>query len=112
MFFYLQVVDPLGTIIAQCSDEPGFVLAPIDLTLINNMRETMPLKNHRRYDIYPKLSSNGFYSLPITDSNEIKFGSVVVKGFQIFCQTTLSMAFTNIKCVLPGRILYFLPNYN
>ncbi|XP_050427011.1 nitrilase and fragile histidine triad fusion protein NitFhit isoform X2 [Adelges cooleyi] len=99
------VVDPLGTVIAQCSDEPGFVLAPIDLTLVNSIRATMPLVNHRRYGIYPKMSSTPWPYLPIQDSSEYKFGASTVKGFQVFCQTPLSMAFTNIKCVLPGHVL-------
>ncbi|XP_025203414.1 deaminated glutathione amidase [Melanaphis sacchari] len=101
-----MVVDPLGTVIAQCSEEPGFVLAPIDLSLIKSIRQSMPLESHRRYDIYPKMISNTICkNEPIEDSYEFKFGSSIVKGLQVFYKTQLCLAFTNIKCVLPGHVL-------
>jgi len=66
----------------------------------------MPLECHRRYDIYPKMiSSTLCRTKPIDDFNEFKFGSSIVKGLQVFYKTQLCLAFTNIKCVLPGRIL-------
>jgi len=100
------VVDPLGTVIAQCSEQPGFVLAPIDLSLIKTIRQAMPLECHRRYDIYPKMiSSTLCKKKSIEDFYEFKFGSSIVKGLQVFYKTQLCLAFTNIKCVLPGRIL-------
>ncbi|XP_027849946.2 deaminated glutathione amidase [Aphis gossypii] len=100
------VVDPLGTIIAQCSEEPGFVLAPIDLSLIKTIRQEMPLECHRRYDIYPKMiSSTLCKKKSIEDFYEFKFGSSIVKGLQVFYKTQLCLAFTNIKCVLPGHVL-------
>lgn len=102
----IQVVDPLGTVIAQCSDEPGFVLAPIDLSLIKSVRQSMPLECHRRYDVYPKYTPSSLGNEPIDDVQEFKFGSSTVKGLQVFFKTQLSFAFTNIKCVLPGRILF------
>lgn len=102
----MQVVDPLGTVIAQCSEEPGFVLAPIDLSLIKSVRQSMPLEQHRRYDIYPKMISNAFCNKFIDDLQEFEFGTSIVKGLQVFYKTNLCIAFTNIKCVLPGRILF------
>lgn len=102
-----QVVDPLGTVIAQCSEEPGFVLAPIDLSLVKSVRQTMPLERHRRYDVYPKtVSSPVRDNRPVADSDVFQFGAHTVKGLQIFYRTCLCYAFTNIKCVLPGRILF------
>lgn len=100
------VVDPVGTVIAQCSDEPGFVLAPIDLSLIKTVRQSMPLECHRRYDLYPKMiSSTLCKNKSIEDFNEFKFGSSIVKSLQVFYKTQLCLAFTNIKCVLPGHVL-------
>lgn len=98
----MQVVDPLGTVIAQCCEEPGFILAAIDLSLIKSVRCSMPLEHHRRYDIYPKMICNKF----IDDLQQFKFGTSIVKNLQVFYKTHLSIAFTNIKCVLPGRILF------
>lgn len=71
----------------------------------------MPLERHRRYDIYPKFTLNTFYNKPIDDKHEFKFGSFMVKGFQVFYKTQLCFAFTNIKCVLPGRILFDYFNF-
>ncbi|XP_060844615.1 deaminated glutathione amidase isoform X2 [Rhopalosiphum padi] len=100
------VVDPLGTVIAQCSDEPGFVLAPIDLSLIKSIRQSMPIECHRRYDIYPRMMSSTLCkNKSVEDSYEFKFGSSIVKGLQVFYKTQLCLAFTNIKCVLPGHVL-------
>lgn len=104
-----QVVDPLGTVIAQCSEEPGFVLAPIDLSLVKSVRQSMPLERHRRYDVYPKtVSSPARDDRPVADSDGFKFGADTVKGLQVFYRTHLCYAFTNIKCVLPGRILFYV----
>lgn len=82
-------------------------MAPIDLSLVTSIRQSMPLEQHRRYDIYPKMMlSTPLYNEPIEDNCELKFGSSTVKGLQVFYKTRLSFAFTNIKCVLPGRILF------
>lgn len=69
----------------------------------------MPLEYHKRYDIYSKITSSTpllLVNKPIEDLHEFKFGQVIVKGSQVFYQTQLCYAFTNIKCVLPGRILF------
>lgn len=66
----------------------------------------MPLESHRRYDIYPKFTSSSLDNKPIDDTHEFTFGSFIVKGLQVFYKTQLCFAFTNIKCVLPGRILF------
>lgn len=95
--------------IAQCSEEQGFILAPIDLSLVKSIRQSMPLDCHRRYDIYPKMNSISLPSVSkkaLEDSTEFRFGTFVVKGLQVFYQSDLCFAFTNIKCVLPGRILF------
>jgi len=81
-------------------------LAPIDLSLIKSIRQSMPLESQRRYDIYPKTISSTLCRSSNEDFNEFKFGSSIVKGLQVFYKTQLSLAFTNIKCVLPGRILF------
>lgn len=68
----------------------------------------MPIQSHRRYDIYQKMIST---STPcnelVKDTDEFKFGTATVKGLQIFFKTQLCFAFTNIKCVLPGRRYHF-----
>lgn len=81
-------------------------MAPIDLSLVTSIRQSMPLEQHRRYDIYPKMIPSNLSNEPVEDVCEFKFGASIVKGVQVFYKTQLSFAFTNIKCVLPGRILY------
>lgn len=49
------VIDPWGTIVAQCSDKTDIALAEIDLNFVKQVRENMPCENHRRTDLYPKL---------------------------------------------------------
>lgn len=56
---HAMVVDPFGSIIAQCSDmqpyRPTFCLADVDLEWLKETRRSMPLWDQRRYDIYPEL---------------------------------------------------------
>ena len=62
----------------------------------------MPVENHRRLDLYPKLKIEG----EVKDE-KFQFG-LSRNSYEIcFYQTQLSIAFTNLKCVVPGRILLF-----
>ncbi|XP_076618748.1 ntrilase and fragile histidine triad fusion protein NitFhit [Colletes latitarsis] len=54
---HAMIIDPWGTVIAQCSEKTGIALAEIDLNLIEQIRENMPCENHRRIDLYPKMES-------------------------------------------------------
>ncbi|KZC07003.1 Nitrilase like protein 1 [Dufourea novaeangliae] len=51
------IIDPWGTIVAQCSDKTDIAIAEIDLGLIQQIRDNMPCENHRRTDLYPKIGS-------------------------------------------------------
>lgn len=42
------VVDPWGTVIAEASDQVGFVLATLDLGYVNRVRAAIPCLAHRR----------------------------------------------------------------
>ncbi|XP_034947967.1 deaminated glutathione amidase isoform X2 [Chelonus insularis] len=48
-----MIIDPWGTIIAQCSEKIGIAVAEIDLQLLEKIRKNMPCDNHRRTDLYP-----------------------------------------------------------
>ncbi|KOX76521.1 Nitrilase like protein 1 [Melipona quadrifasciata] len=52
---HAMVIDPWGTIIAQCSEKTDMILAEIDLDLLKQVRQNMPCENHRRTDLYPKI---------------------------------------------------------
>ena len=47
-----MIIDPWGTVVAQCADQTGIAVAPIDLDYLKAMRERIPVWNHRRSDVY------------------------------------------------------------
>ncbi|KAG7207850.1 hypothetical protein KM043_009451 [Ampulex compressa] len=52
---HAMIVDPWGTVIAQCMEKTGIAIAEIDLDLLEQVRKNMPCENHRRIDLYPKM---------------------------------------------------------
>ena len=42
------IIDPWGTVIAECGDHEGFALAPIDLGYQDSVRQRLPCLSHRR----------------------------------------------------------------
>ncbi|MPN44256.1 Deaminated glutathione amidase [bioreactor metagenome] len=46
------VVDPWGTVIARAKDEPGLILAEIDLDYEDRIRQKIPSLKNRRTDVY------------------------------------------------------------
>lgn len=49
---HAMIVDPWGTIIAQCSTGLQIAIADIDLDYVKTLRAQMPIQQHRRPDIY------------------------------------------------------------
>lgn len=52
---HAMVIDPWGTVVAQCSEKTNIALAEIDLDYVQHIRNNMPCENHRRTDLYPKM---------------------------------------------------------
>ncbi|KAL1130000.1 hypothetical protein AAG570_012943, partial [Ranatra chinensis] len=104
-----MVVDPNGTIIGQCPEGIGFTLALIEPSIIGNLSQEMPVWDHRRNDLYPTLLPlNNKKSVTIRNPNQhFQFGQVSVNSDAIFYNTDLTVAFTNKRCIVPGRILFF-----
>uniref|UniRef100_A0A2K5IN30 CN hydrolase domain-containing protein n=1 Tax=Colobus angolensis palliatus TaxID=336983 RepID=A0A2K5IN30_COLAP len=50
-----MVVDPWGTVVARCSEGPGLCLARIDLSYVRQLRQHLPVFQHRRPDLYGNL---------------------------------------------------------
>ncbi|KAH9504365.1 Nitrilase and fragile histidine triad fusion protein NitFhit [Bulinus truncatus] len=98
-----EVVDPWGAIIAQCSEGVGICLAEIDLDYVAKVRSEMPVWQHRRTDLYGRYSYSSV--IPPDDQPVYQFGHMTVRSSQVFYRTPLSMAFVNIKPVLPGHVL-------
>lgn len=48
------VVDPWGKVIAQLNDQEDLLLANLDLSLIQKVREQLPCLQHRRLDLWPE----------------------------------------------------------
>ncbi|KAI9473442.1 MAG: carbon-nitrogen hydrolase [Benjaminiella poitrasii] len=48
------IVDPWGTVLAQCPehDQPSIAIAKIDLEYMKKIRTEMPVMSHRRTDLY------------------------------------------------------------
>jgi predicted amidohydrolase len=47
-----MVVDPWGTVLAQCPDRDGFAMATLDLGYLDRLREEFPALKHRRLEAY------------------------------------------------------------
>jgi nitrilase len=43
-----MVVDPWGTVVAECSDKNGVVVADIDRAYLQRVRTQLPSLRHRR----------------------------------------------------------------
>ncbi|KAI9252834.1 nitrilase, putative [Phascolomyces articulosus] len=52
-----MIIDPWGTVLARCGDSiaPSLAIAPINLDYLKKIRTEMPVTNHRRTDVYPKI---------------------------------------------------------
>lgn len=113
-----MIIDPWGQIIAECSNEnkePHCVTSKIELDLIKSIQERLPCFDHRRslYTLHGamippinSIDSNFFYN-PVETENEetpyFVFEKYPVPKSTTFIETSLSIAFTNITCVVPGR---------
>lgn len=47
-----MVVDPWGQIIAQAEEEEGIIYAELDFEQLEQIRQQLPLLQHRRHDLY------------------------------------------------------------
>lgn len=51
-FGHAMIIDPWGTVIAQCRDGEGIAVADIDTDWLARVRARMPVWQHRRPDVY------------------------------------------------------------
>ncbi len=51
---HAMIVDPWGTIVAQCSDQEGLAIAEIDTDYLKRVHEAMPMQSHRRPHLFKK----------------------------------------------------------
>ncbi|CAF1193798.1 unnamed protein product, partial [Rotaria sordida] len=89
------VVDPWGKVLLDMNlDSPLVRTIDIDLGYIEQVREKMPIIQHRRRDLYTLMSPTTII-VPIDDKNEekIRWGQLEIKRNQIFFRSTLTLAF-------------------
>lgn len=53
-FGHAMIIDPWGTIVAQCPDETSLCTAPIAPEALARVRTRMPVARHRRDDVYAR----------------------------------------------------------
>ena len=46
------MIDPWGTVVAQCREGTDVCVAEVDLGYLSKVREQMPVTAHRRHDLY------------------------------------------------------------
>lgn len=109
---HAMVVDPWGDIIAECAEEKDcYKLVDIDIAKLDKVRRNMPCFDHRRNDIYQlKLNEDSKQILTnnVTDNGDkyFTFGENKIPIETVFFESALTFAFTNIRCVVPGRKHY------
>jgi len=97
-------ISPWGEVIARCTEELEVQFVEIDLEKVAKVERNMPCYAHRRNDVY---------SLEVKVANEMKIASNEPFLFEmhevdrrtIFYETEHCVAFTNIRCVVPGHVL-------
>lgn len=82
------------------------IIAEIDNGVISKVRGDMPVLQHRRDDIYNLIEVNNKQILPDCRSTYM-FAEKMIPSSTVFYCTKFSFAFTNIRCVVPGRILLY-----
>jgi len=46
------IVDPMGRVVEQLGNEETIIVKEIDLSLVDQARQQLPLLKHRRHDLY------------------------------------------------------------
>lgn len=100
---YSMVVDPWGKVIANCElESPSFKIAEIDMDYLNQVRQSIPISNSIRSDLY--------LQLPLVtksiDSEIYEFGeNIKLSNEVVFLETPLCIAFVNLRPVVKGHIV-------
>jgi predicted amidohydrolase len=53
-----MIIDPWGTVLARAPEKESIIIADIDLSYIEKVRNNIPCFNHRRPDVYSGLLTN------------------------------------------------------
>ncbi|KAI5640460.1 carbon-nitrogen hydrolase domain-containing protein [Phthorimaea operculella] len=118
------IVDPWGEVLVDLGEEsPSFGVAEISQEKLKNVRQNMPVFQHRRKDIYSlhalslrqDLLPEHNSATPAATETRIDnlsdhepcnvFGHVRIPESCVFYKSKLSYAFVNLRCVIPGHVL-------
>ena len=103
---HAMIVDPWGSIVAQCSDQIGFAVAQIDLDFLRSVRQKLPVWSDRRPELYGNIIAAQDLVQSLDEPQQsFQFGSALVKENQIFYKTKHTIAFVNHRPVLAGHVL-------
>uniref|UniRef100_A0A0B7ALN2 Bis(5'-adenosyl)-triphosphatase n=1 Tax=Arion vulgaris TaxID=1028688 RepID=A0A0B7ALN2_9EUPU len=104
---HAMVVDPWGAIIAQCSEGTGVCVAELDLEYLERVRSEMPVRQHRRTDLYGRVDAleSQISTIPPEESSSYQFGHIKITSNQVIYHSALSYAVVNIKPVVPGHVM-------
>lgn len=98
-----MIVSPWGEILTQCTEELEVKVIDLNLKAIDKVVNNMPCFNHRRDDVY--LLEAKYNASKTEESEYFMFENNKVDRRTIFMESDLCVAFTNIRCVVPGHVL-------
>lgn len=104
------IVDPWGTVVAQCSEGPGIASAEIDLDYLRDIRRKMPVFEHRRADLYGLVCRDHFAveggGGQALEPSTTTFGpNVEISNSQVVMRSKSSYVMVNRKPVVPYHLL-------
>lgn len=103
---HAMVVNPWGTILGEANPDQDLdvVVAELDFGKLQSVRANMPCFEHRRDDVYNLSTRAGLpYASGATAKEKFSFGGIEIPPETIFYVSEHCFAFTNIRCVVPGR---------
>lgn len=98
-------VSPWGDVLGECREEPEIQFVEIDLEKVATVEANMPCFDHRRDDVYSIEVTKLVRDLESKSEQPFMFEKYPVDRRTVFLETELCVAFTNIKCVVPGHVL-------
>lgn len=99
------VVSPWGEILSRCTEDLEVQFVEIDLEKIEKVERNMPCFIHRRSDVYQLDVKHANIPAIAKDTKPFLFEKYPIDGRTIFVETEYCVAFTNIRCVVPGHVL-------
>ena len=109
-----MIIDPWGSVIAQCSEGEGVASAYINLDYLEKVRKNMPVWAHRRNDIYSLVLENEVHipeiqlnndEIRVTSIENQSFGCFSIPKEEIVMVSRHSYVTVNLKPVVPLHIL-------